>query len=129
MKLSNKIMVSCWMGDPMVCIYSSWIIFFQVAVNPFRFLGKISTWKKIPGGKISIFHLILLLYIAFHLYFISCEGEKNPPVFFLRFHVFKYTWIPAGPFRTGRRLHSLVCVYTCQNATLLKITCQWLISA
>ena len=52
------------------------------AVNPFRFFGKISTWKKIPGGKICIFHLILLLYIAFHLYSISCEGEKNPPVFF-----------------------------------------------
>ena len=29
-KLSNKIMVSIWMGDPMVCIYSSWIIFFRV---------------------------------------------------------------------------------------------------
>ena len=29
-KLSNKIMVSSWMGDQMVCIYSSWIIFFQV---------------------------------------------------------------------------------------------------
>ena len=111
-KLSNKIMDSSWMGDPMVCKYSSWIIFFQVeyfevnfrwnfAVNPFRFFGKISTWKKITGGKICIFHLILLLYIAFHLYSISCEGEKNPPVFFLRFHVFKFTWIPAGPFRTG----------------------------
>ena len=92
-KLSNKIMVSSWMGDPMVCMYSSWIVLFQVeffevnfrwnfAVNPFRFFGKISTWKKIPGGKICIFHLILLLYIAFHLYSISCEGEKNPPVFF-----------------------------------------------
>ena len=92
-KLSNKIMVSSWMGDPMVCMYSSWIILFQVeffevnfrwnfAVNPFRFFGKISTWKKIPGGKICIFHLILLLYIALHLYSISCEGEKNPPVFF-----------------------------------------------
>ena len=92
-KLSNKIMVSSWMGDPMVCMYSSWIILFQVeffkvnfrwnfAVNPFRFFVKISTWKKIPGGKICIFHLILLLYIAFHLYSISCEGEKNPPVFF-----------------------------------------------
>ena len=110
-KLSNKIMVSSWMGDPMVCIYSSWI-FFQVeffvvnfrwnfAVNPFRFIGKISTWKKNPGGKICIFRLILLLYIAFHLYSISCEGKKNPPVFFLRFHVFKFTWIPAGRFRTG----------------------------
>ena len=71
------------------------------AVNPFRFIGKISTWKKIPGGKICIFRLILLLYIAFHLYSISCEGKKNPPVFFLRFHVFKFTWIPAGRFRTG----------------------------
>ena len=111
MKLSNKIMVSSWMGDPMVCIYSSWnffqVEFFEVnfrwnfAVNPFRFFGKISTWKKIPGGKICIFRLILLLYIAFHLYSISCEQEKNPPVIFLRFHVFKFTWIPAGPFRTG----------------------------
>ena len=73
----------------------------NLAVNPFKFFGKISTWKKIPGGKICIFHLILLLYIAFHLYPISCEGVKNPPVFFLRFHVFKFTWIPAGPFRTG----------------------------
>ena len=70
-------------------------------VNLFRFVGKISTWKKIPGGKICIFRLILLLYIAFHLYSISCEGEKNPPVFFLRFHVFKFTWMPAGRFRTG----------------------------
>ena len=97
-KLSNKIMVSSWMGDPMVYINSSWIFFsggiFEVnfrwnfAVNPFRFFGKISNWKKIPGGKICIFHLILLLYIAFYLYSISCEGEKNPPVFFLRFHAF-----------------------------------------
>ena len=111
MKLSNKIMVSSWMGDPMVCIYSSWIIFVQVeffevnfrwnfAVNPFRFFGKISTWKKIPGGKICIFHLILLLYIAFHLYSISCEGEKSTSIF-LRFHLFKFAWIPAGLFRTG----------------------------
>ena len=29
-KLSNKIMVSSWMGDTMVCLYSSWIFFFQV---------------------------------------------------------------------------------------------------
>ena len=119
LKLSNNIMVSSWMGDPMVCIYSSWIIFFQVeffevnfrwnfAVNAFRFFCNISTWKKNPGGKICIFRLISLLYIAFHLYSISCEGEKNPPVFFLRFHVFKFTWIPAGPFRTGYILVLLI---------------------
>ena len=92
-KLSNKIMVSNWMGDPMVCIYSSWIIFFQVeffevnfrwnfAINPFIFFGQNFHLEKNPGGKIYIFHLILLLYIAFHLYSILCEGEKNPPVFF-----------------------------------------------
>ena len=92
-KLSNKIMVSSWMGDPMVCIYSSWIIFFQVeffevnfrwnfAVNPFRFLGKISTWIFFPGGKICIFQLILLLYIAFHPYSISCEEKKIHQYFF-----------------------------------------------
>ena len=69
------------------------------AVNPFRFIAKISTWKKIPGGKICIFRLILLLYIAFHLYSISCEGEKkSTSIFFLRFHVFKFTSIPAGHF-------------------------------
>ena len=118
MKLSNKIMVSSWMGDPMVCLCIPAGFFFQVeffevsfrwnfAVNSFRFIGKISTWKKIPGGKICIFRLILLLYIAFHLYSISCEGEKNPPVFFLRFHVFKFTWIPAGRFRTGLVKHNL----------------------
>ena len=86
-KLSNKIMVSSWMGDPMVCIHSSWIIFFQVeffelnfkwnfAINPFIFFGKNFHLDKNPGGKIYTFHLILLLYIAFHLYSISCEGEK-----------------------------------------------------
>ena len=66
--------------------------------------------EKIPCGKICIFHLILLLYIAFHLYSISCEGEKNPPdFFFLRFHVLKYTWIPAGPFRTGIEIYGHGC--------------------
>ena len=102
-KLSNKIMVSSWMGDPMVCIFQL-DYFFQVE---FSCKSNLIFWRnyppeKNPGGKICIFHLILLLYIAFHLYSISCEGEKNPPVFFLRFHVLKYTWIPAGPFRTGR---------------------------
>ena len=104
MKLSNKIMVSSWMGDPMVCIFQL-DYFFQVKFSCksilFVFLEKLPPGKKIPGGKICIFRLILLLYIAFRLYSISCEGEKNPPVFFLRFHVLKYTWIPAGPFRTG----------------------------
>ena len=75
------------------------------AVNPFRSIGKISTWKKIPGGKICIFRLILLLYIAFHLYSISCEGKKSTSIFFLIFHVFKFTWIPAGRFRTGWALN------------------------
>ena len=106
MKLSNKIMVSSWMGDSMVIPGG---LFFQVEFSCKSILifwknydlQKNSTWKKIPGGKICIFHLILLLYIAFHLYSISCEGEKNPPVFFLRFRVLKYTLIPAGPFRTG----------------------------
>ena len=62
-KLSNKIMDSSWMGDPMVCIYFSWIIFFQVeffkvnfgwnfAVNPLDCLakfppGKNSRWKNL----------------------------------------------------------------------------------
>ena len=84
-KLSNKIMVSSWMGDPMVCIFQLDYFFFRwnFPVSPFCFFfGKNSAWKKIPGGKICIFHLNLLLYIAFHLYSISCEGEKNPPVFF-----------------------------------------------
>ena len=83
-KLSNKIMVSSWMGDPMVCIFQL-DYFFQVEFSCMSILGFF--WKKIhleffPGGKICIFHLNLLLYIAFHLYSISCEGEKNPPVFF-----------------------------------------------
>ena len=132
-KLSNNIMVSSWMGDPMVCIYSSWNIFFQVeffevnfrwnfAVNSFRCFCKISTWKKIPGGKICIFRLISLLYIAFHLYSISCEGEKNPPVFFLRFHVFKFTWIPAGPFHTGGCLMHQVIVQVGHSRIDLKVS-------
>ena len=83
-KLSNKIMVSSWMGDPMVCIILL-DYFFQVEFSCksiLFFLEKNPPGKKIPGGKICIFHLNLLLYIAFHLYSISCEGEKNPPVFF-----------------------------------------------
>ena len=71
-KLNNKIMVSSWMGDPMVCIYSSWIFFpggiFEVnfrwnfAVNPFRFIG------KIPPG--IFFQVEKFAYFASFCYFI-----------------------------------------------------------
>ena len=38
--------------------------------------------------------------------------KKNPPVIFLRFHVFKFTWIPAGPFRTGILLSEDLITFT-----------------
>ena len=32
-------------------------------------------------------------------------------------------WTPFGVSKLKRRLHRLVCVYTCRNATLLEVTC------
>ena len=99
-KLSNKIMVSSWMGDPMVCIFQL-DNFFQVefSCKSFLMFWKNYHMEKIPGGKICIFRLILLLCIAFHLYSISCQGEKNPPVFLahlsrrLRGELLVYQWL------------------------------------
>ena len=46
-KLSNKIMVSSWMGDLMVCIFQL-DYFFQVE---FSCESILIFWKKLPPGK------------------------------------------------------------------------------